>query len=85
MCIVFSYLRELSRLQDKSGPVFLVKYLKACSTLLIGATALRSPENKVGGQAFGAAISRTKKGLPRLIPAVHRRMIRNGSTFHVRI
>jgi len=84
VCIIFVFVREIALLQEKSGTVFLVKYLKACSTLLIGNTATSS-KKRTGGQAFGAAVSMTSTGLPRLIPAVHRRLIRNGSLFHVRM
>jgi hypothetical protein len=35
-------------------------------------------------QSLGVAVARTKKGLPREIPAIHRRRIRNGSSATLR-
>jgi len=79
--IIVSFVRDLVKLNKKSGPRFVVKYLKSCSALLIQAVA----EGPVPApQKLGAAVARTKSGLPRLIPRVHRAMIRSGSTFHVR-
>jgi len=40
---------------------------------------------KVSGQSFGSAVSRTKGGLPRIIPRVHREFIRKGSSFHIKL
>jgi len=49
-------------------------YLKACSVLLQNAIAGR----KVGCREFGVAVSVTRSGLPRVIPAECRRYIRLG-------
>lgn len=36
-------------------------------------------------QSLGTAVSRTASGLPRIIPSVHRRYIRTGNTFYLRL
>lgn len=60
------------RIYRKGGVKYLIIYLKACSVLL---------QQSVGGQrllatqALGCAVSRTKSGLPRIIPSAHRRRI----------
>lgn len=80
--IVIAFLREVVHLYRKSGVVFVVKYLKACQILLMQSVS-ESPD-RAPGQAFGAAVARTRKGLPRIIPKAHRSLIRSGSKFHVR-
>lgn len=62
----------LYKLWRKGGLKYVVIYLKACSVLL---------QQSVGGQrllatqALGCAVSRTRSGLPRIIPSAHRQRI----------
>jgi hypothetical protein len=80
--IVISFLREIVVLRRRSGINFTVKYLKACQILLM--QSVSKQPNRAPGQAFGAAVSRTRGGLPRIIPKAHRSLIRGGSEFHIR-
>nr|USC27720.1 MAG: coat protein [Mitoviridae sp. gcode 1] len=80
--IVIAFLKEIVILRKRSGPVFVVKYLKACQVLLM--QSVSKQPNRAAGQAFGAAVARTRLGLPRIIPKAHRAMIRSGSQFHIR-
>lgn len=63
------FAKLLWKLGRRGGLKYVVIYLKACSVLL---------QQSVGGQrllatqALGAAVSRTKSGLPRVIPSAHR-------------
>jgi hypothetical protein len=77
-----SFSRECSRLAKFSGIKYLVTYLKACQVLLqqsIGGHKIQSTRPLKG------AISRTKSGLPRIIPASHRIYIRMGRRQYIRI
>lgn len=56
-------------------------YLKACSVLLQNAVAGR----KVGSREFKVAVAVTRTGFPRVIPAEHRRYIRNGARGPLRL
>jgi hypothetical protein len=77
-----NYFASLHHLYKKNGLTFLVKTLKACSTML---------QQSVGGQRLsdlnplGLRIARTNSGLPRVIPRLHRREIRMGSIFYIRL
>lgn len=61
---------------------FLVKYLRTCQLLLIQATGDQA--TRFNSRKFGAAVSTTAGGLPRIIPKTHRGFIRKGSAFHIR-
>jgi len=80
--ICISYLRDVVSIYRKSGMKFLVKYLKTCQLLLIQATGAQEP--RFDSRYFGAAVSTTAGGLPRIIPKTHRAFIRKGSSFHIK-
>jgi len=68
--------REVWKIYQGGGSPFLIKYLKGCSVLL---------QQSAGGHRIhsahdlGCAISRTRAGLPRIIPAQQRLEIRKGN------
>jgi hypothetical protein len=81
--VLITYLAHLHRLQKQGGFKFLVIYLKACYVLL---------QQSVGGQRLGdsgplgARVSRTRSGgLPRVIPVLHRKRIREGETAIIKL
>jgi hypothetical protein len=80
--VTVSYVRFLYRLSKRSGIPYTVKYLKSSVTLLMQAL---SGEKHSSSQELGLAISRTRFGLPRVIPAVHRKHIRNGNIYYIRL
>lgn len=77
-----SYVRTLHAMLRQSGIVFTVKYLKACTSLLMQAI---SGEPHRASQDLGVAVARTNRGLPRIIPAVHRMKIRDGDAATIRL
>lgn len=81
--VLITYLASVHQLWKRSGMRFVVIYLKACFTIL---------QQSVGGQRlsdtgpFGARVSRSRSGgLPRLIPSLHRKRIREGDTSVIRL
>jgi hypothetical protein len=76
-----AYGRTLWTLWKGQGTPGVVKYLKACSVLL---------QQAIGGHKLydcgqlGPRVSRTKSGLPRIIPLLHRKEIRNGNVKVIR-
>jgi hypothetical protein len=80
--VLITYLRFVHELYCGSGMRFTVIYLKACFVLL---------QQSLGGQClpdvgpFGARVSRTRGGLPRAIPSLHRERIRKGEKLIVRL
>jgi hypothetical protein len=80
--VLITFASFVYRLMKKGGVRFAVIYLKACSTLL---------QQAIGGQViadtgpFGSRVSRTRGGLPRVIPAIHRKRIRNGESIVIRL
>lgn len=77
------YARFLSHLYRTTNMKYVVKYLKTAQICLMQSVAQqpsRSPS-----QEFGAAVSCTGTGLPRVIPKAHRSHIRNGSVNHIRL
>jgi hypothetical protein len=80
--ICISFLRDVVSIYRKSGMKFLVKFLKTCQLLLIQATGNQEP--RFDSRHFGAAVSTTAGGLPRIIPKTHRAFIRKGSSFHIK-
>lgn len=80
--VLITYASAVYRLMRKGGPRFTVIYLKACTSLL---------QQSIGGQVlpdtgpFGARVSRTRGGLPRIIPALHRKRIRKGELLIIRL
>lgn len=67
-----SFSLTLWKLNRSGGLKYVCVYLKACSVLL---------QQAIGGQVvsdtrpLGCAVSRTKRGLPTIIPALHRARI----------
>jgi len=74
-CIYF--LRVCNLLYDKQGAAGVVKYLKAASVILQQVCAGHKLPDMNG---LGVRISRSKSGLPRIIPAHHRKMIMQGDS-----
>jgi hypothetical protein len=79
--VLLTTLATLYTLRKKGGSKFLVIYLKACFSLL---------QQYIGGQRlhdltpFGARVGRTHAGCPSIIPAIHRRRIRQGDIWCIR-
>lgn len=81
--VLITYLASVHRLWRGGGMRFVVIYLKACHTIL---------QQSLGGQRlsdvgpFGARVSRTRsRGLPRLIPSLHRARIQKGELLVIRL
>jgi hypothetical protein len=77
------YSRFLSGLFKKTSIKFVAKYLKTAQIMLM--QSVSGQKDRYPSQLFGAAVSCTSSGLPRVIPKAHRAHIRNGSKFHVRL
>lgn len=79
--VIVRYLSELNRLYQHSGKRFVVFYLKGCTVLL---------QQVVAGYKISdlgplkCRISRSKTGLPRIIPKFHRKLILQGDLNVVR-
>lgn len=75
--VTFGYAKNVRRIYKSSGPRGLAMYLKACYVLT---------QHAAGGMvdnspwALGANVSRTRRGIPRLINPQHRRLISQGDT-----
>jgi hypothetical protein len=73
--VTWGYARNCVKLYKRQGPRGLALYLKACSIAL---------QHSAGGMvdpsvwALGAAVSRTRRGIPRIINPQHRTLIRLG-------
>jgi len=79
---IYHYGAFIVRLRKSSGSRGVVIYLKGCHVLLnqvAGGQRLDNPRR------LGCAISRTRSGLPRVIPILHRRMILSGDKWTVKI
>jgi hypothetical protein len=80
--VILTYLAFLHRLQKRNGLPYMVKFMKAAQVLMM---------QSLGGQRLydlgplGPRIARTKAGLPRMIPAIHRTRIRSGDQWTVRL
>jgi len=79
--ICISFIRKLLPLSKRSGVKFVVLYLKVCNMLLMQYCAGQRPVNP---RSLGLAVQCTRKGLPTIIPRIHRDFISKGSQFHVR-
>jgi len=65
----------------RQGSAGVVKYLKACSVLLqqsVGGYVIKDPS------ALGPKVSRTRTGIPRIIPSQMRQKIRSGDIVTIR-
>lgn len=80
--VIIYFIRTLHKIQKKNGIPFTVNYLKACVTLLMQAL---SGEKHKTTRDLKVAVSRTNGGLPRIIPRVHRRHIKEGNTYYIRL
>lgn len=80
--VVWVFATRVSRLYKKTGYKGVAIYLKTCYLLL---------QHFVGGQidpspwSLGCNVSRTRRGLPRIIPLVHRREISAGKEDVIRL
>jgi len=76
------FVRDLFRLRSCMGIRGLVLYLKACHVITMqaaGGMKIRST------RPLKVAVARSSDGFPRIIPAVHRRNIRNGDRRTLRL
>lgn len=70
--VVRTFSKEVHTLTKRNGVAYTVRYLKACAVLL---------QQSLGGhkhartQDLGVAVSRTGRGIPRIIPRIHRRLL----------
>jgi len=70
------------RIARQGGVKFLVLYLKACHILVMqSAAGMRIPAT----QSLGVAVSRTKKGVPRILPTLVRQRILAGDQLMIRL
>nr|QDH86591.1 MAG: RNA-dependent RNA polymerase [Mitovirus sp.] len=80
--VILTYLAFLHRLQKRNGLTYMVKFMKSAQVLMM---------QSLGGQRLynlnplGPRLARTKGGLPRVIPALHRVRIRCGDRWTVRL
>lgn len=80
--VILTYLATLYRLQKNNGLPYMVKFMKSAQSLLM---------QSLGGQRLhnlnplGLRLARTKAGLPRVIPALHRARLRGGDLWTVRL
>lgn len=73
---------EIYKLQRDNSLQFVMMYLKGCSVLTqqyVGGMRIPNPRD------VGPAISRTRGGLPRIIPAQQRLLIRKGDPEVIRL
>jgi hypothetical protein len=80
--VTVSFVRFMYRMSRRNGIAYTAKYMKSSVTLLMQAL---SGERHSSSQELGLGISRTRFGLPRVIPAVHRKHIRNGDLYYIRL
>lgn len=76
------YLLTTKKLVKSNGLPWVVKYLKACTVLLMQSTGghkIKDPRK------LGLAVSRTGNGLPRIIPSIWRERIRRGDKKAIRV
>lgn len=80
--VVYLLVIRLSAVHKHQGVPGLVKFLKTCSVSL---------QQHLGGHyerdltSLGPRISRTKDGIPRILPSGVRKAIRSGSVFYIRL
>lgn len=80
--VIITYLALLHRLQKRNGMTYMVKFMKSAQVLMM---------QSLGGQRLynlnplGPRLARTKSGLPRLIPRLHRLAIRRGDLWTIRL
>jgi hypothetical protein len=80
--VIVTYVRYLYYLNKQNGPSFTAKYLKSCVSILMQALAGVKHHST---QELGVAISRSNRGLPRIIPRLHRMQIREGNIVYIRL
>jgi hypothetical protein len=80
--VAFVFARECRSIARHQGEGGLANYLKVCYVLL---------QKELGGDhlvdttVLKTRVSRTRKGLPRIIPVVHRNEIRSGNRVVIRL
>jgi len=72
---VVSFVREVRQIQKRSGLLFLALYLKQCGVCLQRYYALSHDKH----QTLSVSVSLTRSGIPRIIPSVLRKHIRDRS------
>lgn len=80
--VSISFIRTIVRLAKRNGIPYTVKYLKACTSLLM--QSISGTRHKATHE-LGLAISRTNFGIPRIIPRLHRSRIKKGDIFIIRL
>jgi len=79
---IIVWLRFVNELHNKMGKPGVVKYTKACSIML---------QQSLGGYVIpdigelGIRVRRTNSGLPKVIPSIYRKAIRNGDPYVIRL
>jgi hypothetical protein len=76
------HLKVLNKIATKSGLPGLVVYLKACSTLLMQSASGHKIDDT---GKLKVRVSRTNRGLPRIIPKEHRLLIYNDHYLYIRL
>lgn len=80
--IIVVFLSTINRIRKSQGLSGSVKYLKGCQVLLMQGAA---GQKHAGAQLLGPGVKMTHSGLPRIIPATHRDLIRKGSVSTLRV
>lgn len=76
------WLQKCKVIVNKNSVKFLVLYLKACHVLVMQAAGgMRLPSS----QSLGVAVSRTKRGIPRIVPLLLRKRILDGDPIAIRL
>lgn len=76
-----SFCKRSNQIVTKQGLPGLVQYLKVSQMML--QSAIANPSRKLPGKVFGPGVAKTRTGYPRIIPKVHRKLIRQGSEIHI--
>lgn len=79
--VIICYLSFCNKLRRQAGMKMLVIYLKAASVSLQQATGGMRLKDM---SPLGTRFSRTRTGIPGIIPSLHRSAIRRGSKIHIR-
>jgi hypothetical protein len=80
--VVYQFAWHCLKVYKTQGSKGLALQLRASQVMLLQASAGRST---LTGREFGPGVSRTRSGLPRVIPALHRQAIRRRSAVHLRV
>lgn len=80
--VIITFLFKCHSIHRTSGPIYQVNYLKANYVNLQQALG-GSPLSDLG--PLKSRFSRTNRGLPRIIPMIHRKRLRSGDVFIIRL